>query len=37
MDRRQFGIALLLAGVTKAARAQRTEKIYRIAIVSPAQ
>ena len=35
MDRRQFGIALLLAGLTKAARAQRTKKIYRIAIVSP--
>jgi putative ABC transport system substrate-binding protein len=35
MDRRQFGIALLLAGLTKAARAQRAKKIYRIAIVSP--
>jgi putative ABC transport system substrate-binding protein len=35
MDRRQFSIALLLAALTKPARAQRSMKVYRIAIVSP--
>ena len=35
MDRRQFGIALLLAALAKPALAQRSMKVYRIAIVSP--